>query len=310
MKPIAIRRNLWKYLSALIFLVIVMLAYALLKNNVRDVQQFNFQRDEDHELIKALHQETLQTFEDSNVNQRRFKGELIELCSSNQIENKKESKQMVQEIVIMEISKILFDMEAPFHLSSGSVLNLVRSCNVSAPDIDFDVDYEWLEKNKDKFLARVGELGYRKTRELPNKKERTPGEWAMEFTIENPVHKEYLNQIKTGGAYADIFGMKKFADDVICTPLWTNEGVLKAECAKFHHSQEYIWNGGKISLPEPFVPYLVSKYGVDWMIPKGGGYNLISLEDALNGNFIFADAPFYEHIWKFILDLKKFLKKK
>ena len=152
-----------------------------------------------------------------------------------------------------DMVNVLNDLNCPYNLHGGTLLNFVRDCELKDSDFDFAISLEWWRENFDLLDKAVRNAGF-----VPEREEGAYG------TIGKPG---YEMPWEKRGFKVDFFSRIDEQHRYV-TPLW--EGRYY-NCTSIR--EEYstgLWGDIVVRVPVPFEDTLVSLYGKDWKLPFPG----------------------------------------
>jgi hypothetical protein len=168
----------------------------------------------------------------------------------------------------------LNSMQAPYNIHGGTLLGLVRGCNIFDSDIDFVVEGWWLHANHqraeqafaaagfhsgDKF-GTLGQEGYEEAQV-----QTLPSLLSMGISrTRHFVHKD--------GMKVDMFTIKRYPNRYVWG-LWVT-GEFHPCTTVSTGVADYNWLGLHVKIPTPIDAVLTSLYGSSYMTPRAWTWNV------------------------------------
>tara|TARA_B110000211_G_C14089187_1_gene558071 strand:+ start:417 stop:4046 length:3630 start_codon:yes stop_codon:yes gene_type:complete len=143
----------------------------------------------------------------------------------------------------------LNSLHAPYTIFGGTVLNWYRSCTLGSSDIDFALDWFWMNSNLDELHRTLRKRG-----------------WSSGNTFATPSAIGYEEAWHYQGVKIDLFSLVPVGDTH--RHIWglTTQGHTH-RCTSTAQKREEQWNGIKIWVPYPVETFLSRQYGSTWRHP-------------------------------------------
>jgi len=155
---------------------------------------------------------------------------------------------------LSDFVKVMDDLECPYHLHAGTVLNFVRDCEILDNDIDAVIPLLWWRAHEEALDAALLKAGFELHKKFGN--------------IEKPG---YENSWLKRNFKVDLFSIVEDTDHYTYN-LWRKN--KRYECFPDRDRIEYgLYGDLLVRVPFPFDPYLKSFYGTDWRLPFPGKWH-------------------------------------
>jgi len=175
------------------------------------------------------------------------------------------------------IVNALNDLQAPYNIHAGTLLGLVRGCNIFDGNIDLVIDGWWLDANHQEAELAFTAAGFTSD----NGHFGTLGHEGYE---ESQFHEglslltsrvmRATSLIHASGIKVDFFTVQRFFDKYVWG-LWLDGGVDYHPCTtRSTGVAVYNWLGLNVSIPVPIEDALTSLYGSDYMTPRSWTWNV------------------------------------
>jgi len=155
--------------------------------------------------------------------------------------------------VLRKVVTIFQAAGVPYYLTDGSLLMLVRECNLGTSDMDIAVDLDWWRKagNQEKLIAAMYSIGLKPLRTFG--------------TLSSFGYEEAWSTRE--GLKLDIFSTDVVVKGERRGGMWVN-GVPYPCIVKVSSFVSYQWWDIQVRLPYPLEPALISMYGTDYTVRK------------------------------------------
>jgi len=177
-------------------------------------------------------------------------------------------------------------LDAPYNIHGGTLLGLVRSCNIFDSDVDFVLEHEWLEQNYNRAqlafhaagfklgdtFGYVDEPGYEEAQvHLMQQNNGTALNSAGSFLqARRSLGKRSL--IHANGMKVDLFTIERL-ESSYTWGLWVN-GEYHPCSTQSTGTMLYDWLGLEVRVPVPVEAALTSLYGPDFMTARSWTWNV------------------------------------
>lgn len=160
---------------------------------------------------------------------------------------------------LRNVTNILNELDCPYHIHAGTLLNFVRDCQSNDFDIDIAIPLVWIQENNNRITKAMQSNGYTKDRQNFGKISEPFGfEVAFWDKKRSGSRVDFFTTVETPTAY--YWALRYKGNPHRCT-------------VKRTAVQDFQWGDITLRAPVPFDMALQSMYGTEWRKPYPGKWH-------------------------------------